>query len=62
MKLEADEHQQMLAWLSPLEFWTKQNTVFGRRQEGTCTWFLEDPMYKAWVDGDYATLWCPGIR
>ncbi|KAL9119256.1 MAG: hypothetical protein Q9187_004192 [Circinaria calcarea] len=47
---EADERRRMLAWLSPLEFWTKQNMVFGRRQEGTCTWFLEDPKYKAWVD------------
>lgn len=56
------EKQTILNWLSPLNFWTKQNDVFNRRQEGTGEWLLDHPSFNDWIEGMGETLWCPGIR
>jgi hypothetical protein len=56
------DSQDIVAWLSPLNFFTKQNDVFSRRQEGTGKWLLEADTFKKWLDGTDRTLWCPGLR
>ena len=56
------ESQDIVAWLSPLNFFTKQNDVFSRRQEGTGEWLLAADTFKKWLDGTERTLWCPGLR
>lgn len=58
----ARELQAAVAWLSHLNFASKQNDTFNRRQEGTGSWFLEEEVVKLWLDGVKQTLWCPGIR
>ncbi|KAI9777066.1 MAG: hypothetical protein M1839_009117 [Geoglossum umbratile] len=55
------ESQNVMAWLSPLNFSAKQSDVFGRHQEGTGEWLLGADAFKNWLDGSERTLWCPGI-
>jgi len=54
--------QDIVTWLSSLNFSTKQNDFFGRRQQGTGEWLLEAETFKKWLDGTERTLWCPGLR
>jgi hypothetical protein len=63
LKREEDKQtQELLTWLSTLDFKPKQSDVLSKRLEGTGKWFLEDPQFRRWVDGDIVTLWCPGAR
>ncbi|KAH0543788.1 hypothetical protein FGG08_001970 [Glutinoglossum americanum] len=57
-----EESKGIVKWLSPLNFWTKQNDTFGRRQEGTGEWLLETDEFKKWLDGTERILWCPGLH
>jgi hypothetical protein len=52
----------IIAWLSPLDFWKKQNDVFVKHQEGTGKWMLDSKEFNDWLLGSGMTLWCPGIR
>ncbi|KAL9118809.1 MAG: hypothetical protein Q9187_004635 [Circinaria calcarea] len=54
------ETTKILSWLSPLNFWTVQQDIFGRRQEGTGTWLLDDDIFQSWLHGTERVLWCPG--
>jgi hypothetical protein len=56
------ESQKIVAWLSPLNFWVKQDDTLSRKQEGTGQWLFEHPAFKGWLDGTDRTLWCPGMR
>lgn len=56
------ESQKIVAWLSPLNFWAKQDDTLSRKQEGTGQWLFEHPAFKGWLDGTDRTLWCPGMR
>ena len=56
------ESQDIITWLSPLNFYTKQNDFLQRRQDGTGEWLLEDNAFKEWLYGPKRTLWCPGLR
>ncbi|KAI9770937.1 MAG: hypothetical protein M1840_002641 [Geoglossum simile] len=55
------ESRDIIAWLSTLNFPTRQNDIFCRRQEGTGEWFLDTDAFKRWLDGNERTLWCPGL-
>ena len=59
---EAKQTQELLAWLSTLDFKPKQSDILSKRLEGTGKWFLEDPQFRQWMDEDITTLWCPGAR
>lgn len=61
-KYRDQESQDIIAWISPLNFARKQIDFFGRRQEGTGQWFLEDSKFKRWLRESGETLWCPGLR
>ena len=56
------ESQKIVAWLSPLNFWAKQDDTLSRNQDGTGQWLFEDPVFKGWLDGTDRILWCPGMR
>jgi hypothetical protein len=56
------ESIDIVAWLSPLHFETKQKDAFGRHQEGTGKWLLDSKEFNDWFSGSGRTLWCPGIR
>ena len=57
-----EERQAAVAWLSHLNFSSKQIDVFSQQQEGTGTWFLNTDAFKRWFDGNERMLWCPGLR
>ncbi|KAK3176315.1 hypothetical protein OEA41_007638 [Lepraria neglecta] len=57
----SQETQNMLKWLSPLNFWTKHDDAFSRRYEGAGEWLLETNQFKSWVNGTMRTLLCLGI-
>jgi hypothetical protein len=62
MILVGREDQDVIAWLSPLSFWAKQNDIFSRRKSGTGEWILKAELFEAWLAGGEEVLWCPGIR
>ncbi|RSL97643.1 hypothetical protein CDV31_012921 [Fusarium ambrosium] len=55
------QFQDIVAWLSSLDFATKQVDFLNRRQPGTGDWLLSDPRFQRWQDGGERTLWCPGL-
>ena len=56
------EQQDVLRWLSPLNFASKQVDTFERHQRGTGEWLFEEEVFKAWLAGDNNAIWCSGIR
>ena len=56
------EERGLMKWLSPLEFFSKQNDALSRRQEGTGQWLLESIEFRSWLHTARRVLWCPGIR
>ena len=56
------ESQEAVAWLSHLNFSSRQIDVFSQQQEGTGSWFLNMDAFKRWLDGNERMLWCPGLR
>jgi len=59
---EEEKNQKIVNWLSPLNFWSKQNDTILQRQEGTGEWMLNHHYFRGWVNGDINVLWCPGAR
>ncbi|KAL9121033.1 MAG: hypothetical protein Q9187_002407 [Circinaria calcarea] len=60
-KWQNKESQEILDWISPLNSWAKQQDTLSRKQEGTCQWLFDDPIFQAWLNGSNRTLWCPGL-
>ncbi|KAL8802592.1 MAG: hypothetical protein Q9200_006532 [Gallowayella weberi] len=59
------ERRTILNWISNAKPDQKHHDVRLPRVEGTGTWLLEEPLFKAWRDESFATndvLWCPGIQ
>jgi hypothetical protein len=54
--------QDFLNWLSPLNFFPRQQDILQMWQPGTGTWLLENPCFEEWKSGSGRTLWCCGIR
>ncbi|KAK2808205.1 hypothetical protein FQN50_004946 [Emmonsiellopsis sp. PD_5] len=53
--------QEILEWLTDLEYSDKQNDFYSRRQEGTGQWLLDAPEFCTWLSKSNQTLLCPGI-
>ncbi|TGZ79255.1 hypothetical protein EX30DRAFT_309111, partial [Ascodesmis nigricans] len=56
-----DERNKIETWLSPLNFWTKQDDVYSRHVGETGNWIFDDELFKDWLNGVNKTLWCSGI-
>ncbi|KAJ7318040.1 hypothetical protein DFH08DRAFT_942666, partial [Mycena albidolilacea] len=54
--------REFLDWLSPLNFFPRQQDISRVREKGTGGWLLADPVFKKWESGSGSTLWCHGIR
>ena len=61
-RIRDQESREIVEWLSPLNFWAKQNDTIERRQEGTGEWLLKHPDFQKWVNGEISIVWCPGDR
>ncbi|KAG8825907.1 hypothetical protein FRC18_010190, partial [Serendipita sp. 400] len=56
-----EERQKILDWLSPINFFARQNEIFSTRQPDTGTWLLESSEFQKWKSGEAKTLWCVGM-
>jgi len=54
------KRQEILDWLTPTDYTSKQADSFGRRQPGTGQWFLDSTEFKGWKGTSGQTLFCPG--
>ncbi|KAL8670031.1 MAG: hypothetical protein Q9168_005406 [Polycauliona sp. 1 TL-2023] len=61
VKEDASKRQQILAWLSPLNFFKAQQDMFARREDGTGDWLIESSTFKDWLSGLNRKLCCTGI-
>ncbi|KAK8000389.1 hypothetical protein PG990_012989 [Apiospora arundinis] len=55
------DHQEILDWLTPIDFAAQQSDFIRRRQSGTGQWLLDSPEYRKWVEERKGALFCPGI-
>ncbi|OAL19334.1 hypothetical protein AYO22_09878 [Fonsecaea multimorphosa] len=58
--IHAGKHWEMMAWLSRVNFWVKQESILQRAQEGTGQWILRHPKFTSWVARECGLLWCHG--
>ena len=56
-----EERRIILNWLTPIDYTTQQNDFVSRREPGTGKWLLDSAEFKAWVESEKLTLFCPGI-
>ncbi|KAI8955393.1 hypothetical protein F4801DRAFT_325943 [Xylaria longipes] len=59
--VERQEQQQILDWLTPIDYSVQQSDVIRRRQAGTGQWLLHSPEYQRWLAKEKEILFCPGI-
>ncbi|KAK0480425.1 hypothetical protein EDD18DRAFT_1468503 [Armillaria luteobubalina] len=57
-----DKTEEVVRWLTPLDYIAVQQDKLKKRVGNTGEWFLESPEFKSWKDGltESRTLWCPG--
>ncbi|KAL9584822.1 MAG: hypothetical protein Q9212_001889 [Teloschistes hypoglaucus] len=55
------EHQAILAWLSPLSFWPRHQDIASTRTGGTGTWLIASDEFQAWRCHSTKVLWCAGM-
>ncbi|RYP32310.1 hypothetical protein DL767_005285 [Monosporascus sp. MG133] len=59
---EADEKcQEILNWLTPLNYAAQQSDSYSRARPGTGQWLLDSDEYQGWLTLSNQTLFCPGI-
>jgi Cdc6-like AAA superfamily ATPase len=59
--VERQEQQQILDWLTPIDYGVQQYDIGRRRQAGTGQWLLQSPEYQQWLTKEKEILFCPGI-
>ncbi|KAE8165265.1 hypothetical protein BDV40DRAFT_297588 [Aspergillus tamarii] len=55
------ERQEILGWLSPINYTAQQSDYLSRSQPGTGQWFIDSHRFKSWAEKPVQTLFCPGI-
>ncbi|KAJ7273817.1 ankyrin repeat-containing domain protein [Mycena rebaudengoi] len=55
------ERDTIISWLSPLNFFSRNQDIYRARQEGTGLWLLDHVRFKGWVSSTGGTLWCYGM-
>lgn len=58
---EARKAREILEWISPINYGSRQSDFIRRRQPGTGEWLLHSEPYRQWVDTKGLTLFCPGV-
>ncbi|KAJ6448541.1 hypothetical protein C8R45DRAFT_986196, partial [Mycena sanguinolenta] len=59
--MEQSERKRIIDWLSPVNFFVRQDDIFSTRQEGTGEWLLNKKRFKRWESSVGGVLWCRGI-
>ncbi|KAJ7097016.1 hypothetical protein B0H15DRAFT_747863, partial [Mycena belliarum] len=55
------EKQQILDWITPLNFFQRQADILAAWQPGTGKWLFSNAQFKSWESGGPQVLWCKGI-
>ncbi|KAJ7440422.1 ankyrin repeat domain-containing protein [Mycena latifolia] len=55
------EERHILDWITPLNFFQRQDDIFSAWQPGTGEWLLSDAQFTHWESGSGGILWCRGI-
>ncbi|KAI0387296.1 hypothetical protein F5Y04DRAFT_274154 [Hypomontagnella monticulosa] len=55
------EKDDILEWLTPVEYTTRHSDFIEQRYPWTGKWFLDSPQFKTWGANNGQTLFCPGI-
>ncbi|KAF8207260.1 ankyrin repeat-containing domain protein [Mycena galopus ATCC 62051] len=58
---KAAMHDHIMQWITPLNFFQRQQLIFETRQAGTGEWLLADTKFRDWVSNSGKVLWCRGI-
>lgn len=58
---EDQKDQNILDWITPIDYAPEHNDSIARRQEGTGQWLLESDESQTWLGTDKHTLFCTGI-
>jgi hypothetical protein len=61
LRLDDKDRQNILNWLTEVDYGPQQSDCLGRRQPGTGRWLVETTQYQTWLDTDQGILFCPGI-
>ncbi|KAH8691253.1 ankyrin repeat-containing domain protein [Talaromyces proteolyticus] len=63
VKLRSDNQgrQDILHWLTPVDYGSQQSDYLKMRQPGTGQWLLDSAEYQVWLKTNNQTLFCPGI-
>ncbi|KAJ7249822.1 ankyrin repeat domain-containing protein [Mycena rebaudengoi] len=56
-----EERDKVIEWVSPLNFFSRNEDIFHTRQDGTGMWLVNDIQFKDWVLSPGGTLWCYGM-
>ncbi|KAJ7742073.1 hypothetical protein B0H16DRAFT_1728330 [Mycena metata] len=56
-----EDHQKIINWLSPINFFLRHAAITEMREKGTGEWLLKHPLFEKWESGLGNTLWCHGI-
>jgi hypothetical protein len=55
------DREEILGWLTPVDYGPQQSDYLKRRQRGTGQWLLDSAEYQTWLNIGKQTLFCPGI-
>ncbi|MCJ1417968.1 hypothetical protein MMC32_004313, partial [Xylographa parallela] len=58
---DRQKDQEILDWLTPIDYSAEQSDFLRRRQAETGQWLLDHSAYQQWVASKQGTLFCPGI-
>ena len=61
VRQDDQDYQQILDWLTPVDYGPQQSDHLKRRQRGTGQWLLDSAEYQTWLNIGKQTLFCPGI-
>jgi hypothetical protein len=56
------ESEEIVLWISPLSYRSRQVDILENMQPGTGNWFLDHSIFRRWVNAEADVVWCPGIR
>src|SRR5438034_8215160 len=59
--MNTHQNNEILDWLTPIDYSPLQSDYFYRHKEGTGQWLLNSEKFQTWLNTSKQTLFCPGI-
>ncbi|KAI9666339.1 MAG: hypothetical protein M1821_004274 [Bathelium mastoideum] len=58
---EAWQHDEVMDWISSVQYDTMLHDLISKKQDGTLAWFTSSSEFTDWIATNGETLFCPGI-